>query len=197
MTFADRVRGLGQTVVFDSKCPDEAALEGVLEAVRLAPSTANLQPWEIVVLRGQDGKERLVEATLDPFFRDDPSLRPAWLKNAPVVLVFCADVKRVKARFGGERALAIASRDVAAAVLVFRLAALEAGLRTGVVIEFDPAGVRKALGIPAGVEPLWIVAAGYGRGGAEGGGETGAEVDADVDYRPCLPLGEILHMERW
>ncbi|MGE5542449.1 MAG: nitroreductase family protein [Bacillota bacterium] len=193
ITITDRVRGLGQTVVFDSECPDEVVLEEVFEAVRLAPSTANLQPWEIVVVRGHEGKERLVEATLDPFFRDDPSLRPAWLKNAPVVLVFCADVKRVKARFGGERALAIASRDVAAAVVLFRLAALEAGLRTGVVIELDPAGVRRVLGIPAGVEPLWIVAAGYGEGSVHGAGRGGET----LDYRPSLPLGEILHMERW
>jgi len=181
---------LAQTTDYDEAPPAAEAVEAALEAVRVAPSTANLQPWEIVVVREREGKHTLLEATLDPFFRDDPSLRPAWLGSALVVLVFCADVKRVKARFGGERAPAIARQDVAAAVALFRLAALEAGLCTGVVMEFDAARVREALGIPAGVEPLWMVATGYGKGGTADGA-------AEADWRPVLSLGEILYMERW
>ncbi len=185
MTLIDCIRTLGQSVAFSGKGPDEATLAGLLEAVRFAPSTGNLQPWEVVVVRSLDVKGELVDTTLDPFFRDDPSLRPAWIKDAPAVLVFCADVKRVKARYGADRAFAIASRDVAAAEIAFRLAALEAGVQTGVVLEFDAAKVRRALAIPSGVEPLSMVAVGFARG------------SSDAEYRPTLPVGEFVHFERW
>src|SRR5512135_2258022 len=82
--------------------PDDGALARILEAARWAPSAANLQPWEVIVIRDGETKERVVQATLDPFLRDEPDLRPLWLKEAPVILVFCTDIKRVRTRYGNE-----------------------------------------------------------------------------------------------
>ncbi|HDI01937.1 MAG TPA: nitroreductase family protein, partial [Candidatus Bathyarchaeota archaeon] len=40
----------------------------LIDAARWAPSAGNLQPWEFVVVRRQDLKERLASAALDQRF---------------------------------------------------------------------------------------------------------------------------------
>mgnify|MGYP002476278835 CR=1 FL=1 len=92
-------------------------LARVLEAAKWMPSAANLQPWEVVVVRERDTKERVVQATLDPFMRDEPDMRPLWLKEAPVLLVFCVDIKRVRTRYGYEKALVVGTGDTGAFLL--------------------------------------------------------------------------------
>ncbi len=67
----------------DTPVTDEQ-LNTVLEAVQWAPSWANTQVWEIVVVKDSAVKEKLAE-TLSP---GNPSIDA--IKNAPVVIAACA-----------------------------------------------------------------------------------------------------------
>jgi len=166
--------------------PDDGALARILEVARWSPSAANLQPWEVIVARDDRTKEAIVQATLDPFLRDEPDLRPIWLKEVPVILVFCADIKRVRTRYGNERDLVIGTGDTGGFLLAFRMAALQEGWTTGVVREFHPERLKKALGIPRFVEPLALVPI------CRKDPSEGQVVD-----RPAMELKNFLHYERW
>jgi len=82
--------------------PDEA-IEQIIEAARWAPSGANHQPWEFIVVKDRDRIQRLG----DVFRREEISLREgdtkfkwpqySYVGEAPCLIVVCADprVKRV------------------------------------------------------------------------------------------------------
>ena len=62
--------------------PDDY-LFALLDAARLAPSGSNAQPWRFKIVRDQETKLKLVQA----------SHRQAFIADAPVVLVCCVDIE--------------------------------------------------------------------------------------------------------
>jgi nitroreductase len=86
--------------------PDEM-VDKILEAARWAPSGANSQPWEFIVIRNQETKDRMAaivrdqmelthkaELTRPPELRWPSAARPvsdpAWTA-APVLIIACGD----------------------------------------------------------------------------------------------------------
>ena len=119
---------------------DDRLLDEVLEAGRSAPSAANRQPWHIVVVRDEAARRALHRA----YPRD-------WFLQAPVVLVVCTEPAAAWRRSDGKN-----YADVDGAILMdhLTLCAADLGLGTCWIGAFDPAGVRDALGLPEGIEPL-------------------------------------------
>lgn len=166
--------------------PDDATLARILEVAKWSPTSANLQPWEITVVRDPGNKEKIVEVTLDALMRDEPDSRAFWLKDVPAIIIFCADVKGVRARFGRDRALPIAFVDLGGFLLAFRIVALSEGWVTGIVREFDPQGLRDIFDIPRFIEPLALIAI----------GRDEASLEMVVD-KPTMEVNDFLHHERW
>jgi len=166
--------------------PDDATLTRILEVAKWSPTAANLQPWEIILVRDPGNKEKIVEVTLDALMRDEPASRAFWLKDVPSIIIFCADVKGVRARFGRDRALPIAVGDLGGFLLTFRVVALSEGWVTGIVREFDPQGVRDIFDIPKFIEPLALMAI----------GRDEASLETVVD-RPTMEVKDFFHHERW
>ncbi len=143
----------------DTPVTDEQ-LNTVLEAVQWAPSWANTQCWEIVVVKDAAVKEKLAE-TLSP---GNPSTDA--VKNAPIVIVACATT----GKSGFYKDHAITSKgdwlmyDVGLAVQNLCLAAHAAGLGTVQIGAFNIEDAEKVLGVPEGVTvvamtPLGVPAA--------------------------------------
>jgi nitroreductase len=65
----------------DKSVPDDHIIE-LIEAARLAPSGCNAQPWRFKIVKDNETKMKLVEASHNQTF----------IGQAPVVLVCCADV---------------------------------------------------------------------------------------------------------
>jgi len=61
--------------------PQEAVLQ-IIEAARLAPSGSNRQPWRFLVVTGAEERRALREM----------SFKQAFIEEAPVVFVCCADL---------------------------------------------------------------------------------------------------------
>ncbi len=61
----------------------ERLFSPLLDAARLAPSGSNAQPWRFKIVRDQDTKLKLVQA----------SHRQSFIADAPVVLVCCVDIE--------------------------------------------------------------------------------------------------------
>ncbi len=71
----------------DVPVPQELILE-LLEAARLAPSGSNLQPWRFIVVKDEETRKKIAEiAGNQPF-----------LKEAPVLIVCCGDLRALKDR---------------------------------------------------------------------------------------------------
>jgi len=122
----------------------EQQLNAVLEAARWAPSWANTQCWNFVVVRDTKLKERLAN-TLSPTNRAIPAI-----KEAPILIVACAE----KGRAGYKRGEAVTDKgdwfmfDVALAMQNIALAAYALGLGTVHVGLFDAQKAAEILDVP-------------------------------------------------
>jgi nitroreductase len=136
--------------------PDET-LAKILEAARWAPSWANAQPWEFVVVKDKSIKEK-IQATVSP--RNPSSLA---IVNAPVLLVVCGQLKksgyyddRYPTKFGDWFMY-----DLGLATENLCLAAHDSGLGTVIVGLFDHDRVGEAINLPANHEVLVLIPLGY------------------------------------
>jgi nitroreductase len=135
-------------------------LKTVLEAIQWAPSWANTQCWEIIVVKDPAIKEQLA-GTLSPA---NPSTEA--IKKAPIVIVGCAR----KGKSGYYKGQAITSKgdwlmyDMGLAMENLSLAAHSIGLATVQIGAFIPENAEKVLGMPDDVTvvamtPLGVPAA--------------------------------------
>jgi len=126
---------------------EEEKLERILEAVRIAPSAANFQPWHFIVVKDESVKHALKEA----YGRE-------WFTAAPVIVCACGEPAKAWVRRDGKSYVDV---DVSIAFEHLILAAAAEGLGTCWIGAFDPAAVRKALGLPEGIEPIAMTPLGY------------------------------------
>jgi nitroreductase len=139
----------------DKEIPEES-LNQILESVRWAPSWANTQCWEVIIVKDPGIKEQL-QATLIR----NPSTKA--MVQAPVVLVLCGKLKssgyykeQVETKLGDWFMfdLGIASQNIC-------LTAYNLGLGTVIVGLFDHNRVKEILGVPDGYEVVTMIPLGY------------------------------------
>ena len=141
----------------EKEIPD-VILNKLLEAARWAPSWANTQCWEIVVVRDRSIKEKIQETVSS---RNPSSLA---IVNAPVLLVICGQLKKsgyyndqYPTKFGSEWFM----YDLGLATENLCLAAHESGLGTVIVGLFDHDKVGEIVKLPAEHEVLVLIPLGY------------------------------------
>jgi len=126
---------------------EDDKLQQVLEAARLAPTAANRQPFQLIVIHTA-GRE----AELKRIYNRD------WFGQAPLVICACGIPAQGWNRKDGKN---YSDVDVAIAMDHLVLAATNAGLGTCWVAAFDPDAAREVLGLPEGVEPIAFTPLGY------------------------------------
>lgn len=142
---------------YENKTISEELLNKVLESVQWAPSWANTQCWEIVVVNDQAVKEKLQE-TLSP---KNPATRA--ITSAPVVLAVCGKLKtsgyykdEVVTKFGEWFMF-----DLGLATQNLCLTAHYLGLGTVIVGLFDHDKAKAVLNLPVGYELVVLIPMGY------------------------------------
>jgi len=135
----------------------EALLRELFEAARWAPSWANTQCWEFIVVRDKTIKERLSE-----ILSERNPARPA-ITEAPVVVVACGELKKAGFRKGEPRTDKgdWFMFDVALALQNLTLAAHSLGLGTVHVGAFDAKEAGQILDVPDGVAVVELMPVGY------------------------------------
>ncbi|MDD2696161.1 MAG: nitroreductase family protein [Anaerolineales bacterium] len=125
-------------------------LDRILEAARLAPTAANLQPFRVLVCR-TCGREAELRRVYD---RD-------WFVAAPLILAVCGVVAEGWVRKDGKSYL-----DVDAAIVMDHiiLAATNEGLGTCWIAAFNAEEARRAFHLPEGVEPVVLTPLGFATG---------------------------------
>jgi len=151
---------------------DDSIVREALRMANLAPSAGNLQARDFIVVRDMATKKALADAAYDQGF----------IRIAPVVIVFCANLDRIK-HYEERGATLYCLQDVAAAVENMMLFLFSKGIGSVWVGAFDERKASNALGLPKHSRPVAIVPIGY----PEGRGVR----------RKRLPLETVVHTEKW
>jgi nitroreductase len=169
MDFYDVIRTRRSIRKYRQTPVEQAKLDRVLEAARLAPSAANLQPWHFILIRDARTRQNLRDA----YGRD-------WFVGAPVIICACAEPGKAWVRRDGKN---YADVDVTIAFEHLVLAAAAEGLGTCWIGAFDPVKLKMILGLPDGIEPLAMTPLGY----------------PDDTPRPASrkSMSEILRFDKW
>ena len=137
--------------------PDDIIIN-ILEAALWAPSWANTQPWEIVIVKDKSIKKQIQ--------KNVPSRNPSSLAivKAPVLLVVCGQLKKsgyyddqYPTKFGSDWFM----YDLGLATQNLCLAAHDSGLGTVIVGLFDHDRVGEVINLPANHEVLVLIPLGY------------------------------------
>lgn len=148
---------------------EEEKLNRILEAVRIAPSAGNRQPWHFIVIKDEETKRRLKEA-----------YDKEWFYNAPVIIFAGGEPSISWTRKDGRDYKDV---DVAIAFDHLVLAATAEGLGTCWIGAFEPKAVREILGIPEGIEPIALTPLGY--------------PDEAPEARERKPFNQIVRFNKW
>lgn len=167
--------------------PDEA-IEKIIEVARWAPSGFNMQPWEFVVVKKPDLRQKIAEY-LGDYWRNVPDMESAredwqgrpWKATgvvdagsdfsvAPVYIIVFGDT-RTKAglpmgvRFAPDRYQTIVISGLAHAFVYMTLAAASLGLasqwNSAITTPYAHCMTKKLLGIPEALEAYDMMALGY------------------------------------
>ncbi len=147
MEFAELIRKRYSVRAYKPDAVEEEKVQQVLEAARLAPTAANRQPFQLIVIPTA-GRE----AELGRIYPQ------GWFTQAPLVICACGLPDRGWTRMDGKPYVDV---DVTIAMDHLILAATDLGLGTCWIAAFDPAAARKVLQLPDGVEPVIFTPLGY------------------------------------
>ncbi|MCP4134115.1 MAG: nitroreductase [bacterium] len=136
---------------YENKAVEENKLMEILEAGRVAPTAANKQPQRLIVVREQEGLEKLNKA--------------GKVHGAPLAIIVCADHNKVWVRPQDNKNTAHIDASIITDHMMLK--ATELGLGTVWVCYFDPSVIRKEFNIPDNLEPINILGVGYGTGKVE------------------------------
>ncbi len=150
--FFETVRHRHSIRKYQPDMPVEAEkLHAILEMACAAPSAGDLQSYRIVVVRDLAERQALVHIAHEQ----------AFIAEAPVCLVFCADPARSATAFGERGASLYAVQDATIAAAYAQLAIVAAGMGSTWVGYFEEDQVRAVLGLEPGLIPIALMSLGY------------------------------------
>ena len=149
---------------------EDKKLQVVLEAARLAPTAANRQPIQIIVMHTAERKEEIGKIYRRP-----------WFVQAPIVIAVCAISSQAWVRESDRFNARLIDAALVADHLI--LEATNQGLGTCWIAAFNVEAARSVLGLPDEAEPVIFTPLGY---------------PADQpDPKERKPLQELVRYERW
>ena len=158
--------------------PDEY-VDKIIEAARWAPSGANSQPWEFIVVKKQELRDKINELFIEcnEFVRKaeitrEPRLRfkfgPAGFVRAPVFILLCGDIRTKDAYpllTTSQRGNSHFASSLANALLYMTLAATTLGVGSqwvsAVAMPYVQALIKDMLKIPKDLDIYDMLAVGY------------------------------------
>ena len=147
MNIFDIIKGRRSVRKFKDKKIPEEELRKILEAGIWAPSGSNIQPWEFILVTGNDTIEKI--KLISPGLFGDPA----------ALIIVCVNKERSKkaGRFGETMAI----MDVSMAAQNMMLMAYSLGIGSCPIVSFNKVALKKLLSIPEDVEPVLMISFGY------------------------------------
>jgi nitroreductase len=157
MTFSELVN-LRQSVRKYSDVPVEREkIDKLIEAVHIAPSACNSQPWKIIIVDQPELKNEVAKATFSKTINFNK-----FTIEAPVIAVLVIEKAKLIARIGGSiKDMEYPKIDIGIAAAHFCLQAAELGLGTCMIGWFDEKKIRQLLNIPEKRKIGLVITLGY------------------------------------
>jgi nitroreductase len=169
MEFSELIQQRYSARSYRPKPVEDKKLLDVLEAARLAPTAANRQSYQLILIKTAGREEELARI-----------YKPKWFVEAPYVIAAIGLPEGNWVRKDGRNYTDV---DVAIVMDHLILAAANAGLGTCWIGAFDPDAAREVLGLPDEAEPLAFTPLGY-------------PADEPAVKRR-KPLSDLVRYERW
>lgn len=132
-------------------------IQKLIEAVHIAPSACNSQPWKLIVVNDPDLKDKVAKAT----FSSAVSFNK-FAVEAPVIAVFVIEKAKLIAQIGGNiKNQEYPQYDIGIAAEHFCLQATELGLGTCMLGWFNEKKIQKLLNIPRKRKIGLVITLGY------------------------------------
>ncbi len=180
MEFDEVIQQRVSTRSFQQLPVDDSLIARILESARQAPSWMNRQCWHFIVIRDHLIIQDIAKT----------GIINRWLKQAPVIIIACADPHK-----SGENSwMPYFAVDAAIAMEHIVLSATNQGLGTCWVGSFDEDKIKKILEIPPRIRIIALSPLGYPHG-ALSIGEKGRKIFVRSTKRKALD--EIVHWEHW
>lgn len=128
---------------------EDSVLTKVLEAARLAPTAANRQPFQIIIIQTKGQSAELLK-----IYPKD------WFVQPPLILCVCSEpeIGWRRKKYDNESYAVV---DAAIVVDHITLQAADLGLGTCWIGDFDPQAAREFLRLPDEVDPVAFTPLGY------------------------------------
>ena len=152
MDFTEVIKNRYSCKKFDGRPVEQAQLEAILMAGRLAPTAKNLQEQRIYVVQSEAGLAKIDKVTPCRY-------------GAATVIVVAFDTGNVFTYPGGTRDSGVEDASIVATHMM--LAATNAGVDSCWINYFNPEDMAKALGLPENEAVLMALDLGYAAEGVE------------------------------
>ncbi len=130
---------------YEAKKVSEETLRRILEAGRVAPTAANIQPQRIIVVQSEEGFEKLRKGTN--------------IFNAPIVLIVCGDKKNVWIRPQDGKDMVDIDASIVSTHMMMQ--AQDEGLGSLYITWFDKVIIKKEFNLPEHIMPVNLLLIGY------------------------------------
>lgn len=162
---------------------EDEKVKALVEAVRLAPSCFNNQPWRIVVCKGNEALAAAKEAL---------SKGNVWATRAPVIMVVAAKPPD-DCQLSDRRDYYLFSTGLGIGQLTLR--ATELGMIAHPIAGYDPLKTKAALGIPDEYVVITLVIIGYL--GNDDSLLSDKQKEAEATRPERKPVGENFFLDKW
>lgn len=157
MSFLNLINRRQSVRKYTNKPVDREIIRQLVQAVHMAPSACNSQPWKLIIVDESELKNKVAKAT----FSKTVSFNK-FVMEAPVIAVFVIEKAKLIAQIGGKlKNQEYPQYDIGIAAEHFCLQATELGLGTCMLGWFDEKKIQKLLNIPSKRKIGLVISLGY------------------------------------
>ena len=144
---------------YEDKPVEEEKLNLLIEAVRLAPSASNSQPWKLIIVNDPELKTKVAKSTFNMLISFNK-----FSIQAPILAVLVIEKPKMITQIGGKlKDREFSLIDIGIAAEHFCLQAADLGLGTCMLGWFDETAIKQLLHIPDQKRIGLVITLGYAK----------------------------------
>ncbi len=158
MNFTELIQNRQSVRSYTEQPVEKEKLQQIIEAVHIAPSACNSQPWRLIIVDDPELKTKIAKATT----LSKTVTFNKWVGQAPIIAVLVIEKAKLIAQIGGRiKNQEYPEYDIGIAAEHFCLQAAELGLGTCMIGWFDEERIQELLHIPKKKKIGLLITLGY------------------------------------